>query len=405
MSYFTYKAINLDGTMISGVTEAEEINAVYDDLTAKNLNVLAVKKASNIIIKIRNYFVIGKVKRSDVIEYVRNLAVMLRAGIPLLSAIEDSMESTDNKHLKSALADIKSQVELGSSFSEALARHKRTFPDIFIRLAKVGESTGRLDKSFSDVGDHLQRIEDLSQAIKRALFYPIFAVVTTSGALIFWLVYVLPKIMVVIKEMGVKIPVLTLILMKVSDAVALYWYLIIIVIIGFIIVIQIMRSREGTRYYIDLILLKMPIIKLIVYNKLLALFNEQMRILIVAGMTIDRTLDIVASIIGNIVFKRAIIITKENISLGSRISDALKQHKIFPPIVVRMVNIGETSGNLDTQFSFLSEYYIKRLDDISEKLGKMIEPILITIVGIIFILMIMAVLLPVYDLVSKIGKT
>jgi len=405
MSYFTYKAINLDGTMISGVTEAEEINAVYDDLTAKNLNVLAVKKASNIIIKIRNYFVIGKVKRSDVIEYVRNLAVMLRAGIPLLSAIEDSMESTDNKHLKSALADIKSQVELGSSFSEALARHKRTFPDIFIRLAKVGESTGRLDKSFSDVGDHLQRIEDLSQAIKRALFYPIFAVVTTSGALIFWLVYVLPKIMVVIKEMGVKIPVLTLILMKVSDAVALYWYLIIIVIIGFIIVIQIMRSREGTRYYIDLILLKMPIIKLIVYNKLLALFNEQMRILIVAGMTIDRTLDIVASIIGNIVFKRAIIITKENISLGSRISDALREHKIFPPIVVRMVNIGETSGNLDTQFSFLSEYYIKRLDDISEKLGKMIEPILITIVGIIFILMIMAVLLPVYDLVSKIGKT
>jgi len=405
MSYFTYKAINLDGTMISGVTEAEEINAVYDDLTAKNLNVLAVKKASNIIIKIRNYFVIGKVKRSDVIEYVRNLAVMLRAGIPLLSAIEDSMESTDNKHLKSALADIKSQVELGSSFSEALARHKRTFPDIFIRLAKVGESTGRLDKSFSDVGDHLQRIEDLSQAIKRALFYPIFAVVTTSGALIFWLVYVLPKIMVVIKEMGVKIPVLTLILMKVSDIVALYWYLILLVIIGFFVVIQIMRSREETKYYIDLMLLKLPIIKLVVYNKLLALFNEQMRILIVAGMTIDRTLDIVASIIGNIVFKRAIIITKENISLGSRISDALREHKIFPPIVVRMVNIGETSGNLDTQFSFLSEYYIKRLDDISEKLGKMIEPILITIVGIIFILMIMAVLLPVYDLVSKIGKT
>ena len=404
MSYFTYKAINLDGTMISGVTEAEDINAVYDDLTAKNLNILAVKKASKIFIKIRNYFVIGKVKRSDVIEYVRNLSVMLKAGIPLLSAIEDSMESTDNKHLKSALADIKTQVELGTSFSEALARHKGSFPDIFIRLAKVGESTGRLDKSFSDVGDHLQRIEDLSQAIKRALFYPAFAVVTTSGALVFWLVYVLPKMMGVIKEMGVKIPVLTLILMKVSDVVALYWYLILLVIIGFFVVIQILRSREGTKYYIDLMLLKLPIIKLVVYNKLLALFTEQMRILIVAGMTIDRTLDIVASIIGNTVFKRAIIITKENVSLGGRISDALKQHKIFPPIVVRMVNIGETSGNLDTQFSFLSEYYIKRLDDISEKLGKMIEPILISIVGMIFILMIMAVLLPVYDLVSKVGK-
>jgi general secretion pathway protein F/type IV pilus assembly protein PilC len=152
-------------------------------------------------------------------------------------------------------------------------------------------------------------------------------------------------------------------------------------------------------------LIRFPIVKLVVYNKLLALFTEQMRILVVAGMMIDRAFDIVASVIGNSVFRKAIIASRESISLGSRISDALREHKVFPPMVIRMVNIGETSGNLDTQFSFLSEYYIKRLDDISEKLSKMIEPILITIVGIVFILMIMAVLLPVYDLVSKIGKT
>ena len=405
MSYYSYKAININGIMVSGLVEAEDVSAVYDDLLAKNFNILAVKKASNIIAKLRNYLASRRIKRPDIIEYARNLSVMLKAGIPLLSALDDSMEGIDNKYLRSVLTDIKSQVELGTSFSEALALHKRVFPDIFIRLAKVGESTGRLDKSFSDVADHLQRIEDLSQAIKRALFYPAFTVVTTSGALVFWLVYVLPKIMTMFKDMKVKIPLLTRILIKVSNIVTSYWYLIIFGIIGVLILIQILRSREKTRYYIDLMLIRFPIVKLVVYNKLLALFTEQMRILVVAGMMIDRAFDIVASVIGNSVFRKAIIASRESISLGSRISDALREHKIFPAMVVRMVNIGETSGNLDTQFAFLSEYYIKRLDDISEKLSKMIEPILITIVGIIFIIMIMAILLPVYDLVSKVGKT
>jgi len=338
------------------------------------------------------------------VECIRNLSVMLTAGIPLLNALEDSIEATENRSLKSALTDAKKEIELGLNFSDALSRQRGIFPDILIRLVKVGESTGRLDKSLTDVADHLQRIEDLSQAIKRSLFYPVFAIVTTTGAMIFWFVYVLPKIMNVIQEMGVELPLITRALMVGSNAISTYWYVIIGIVILCVIAIQIMRTREKTRYYYDYMLLKLPIVKLIVYNKLLALFAEQMRILIVAGLTIDRTLDIVAGVIDNLVFRRALVAVRENVLLGSRISDTLKDHNIFPPMVTRMVNAGEKSGNLDTQFSFLSGYYIKRLDDISAKLGKMIEPILLSIVGLVFILILMAVLLPVYDLVSKVGK-
>jgi type II secretory pathway component PulF len=404
MNYYSYKAITLDGSLISGIVEAENPATVHDDLTAKNLRVLVVKKASKMAARLRQHFASRGVKRIDIIECVRNLSVMLTAGIPLLSALEDSIEATENKRLKSALTDVKKEIELGMNFSDSLSRQGGIFPDIFIRLAKVGESTGRLDKSFADVADHLQRIEDLSQAIKRSLFYPVFAIVTTTAAMIFWFVFVLPKIMNVIQEMGVELPFMTRVLMAVSNAISSYWYIIAGVVIALVIAIQVMRTRENTRYYYDLMLLKLPIVKLIVYNKLLALFNEQMRILIVAGLTIDRTLDIVAGVIDNLVFRRAIIAVRENVLLGNRISDTLKEHKIFPPMVARMVNAGEKSGNLDTQFSFLSGYYIKKLDDISDKLGKMIEPILLSIVGIAFILIIMAVLLPVYDLVSKVGK-
>jgi type II secretory pathway component PulF len=404
MNYYFYKAVNVDGSLIDGIVEAEDQAAAYDDLVARSLRVLVVKKASRMAARLRQHFVSRRVKRVDIIECVRNLSVMLTAGIPLLSALEDSIEATENKSLKSALADAKKEIELGLNFSEALSRQKGIFPDILIRLVKVGESTGRLDKSLTDVADHLQRIEDLSQAIKRSLFYPVFAIVTTTGAMIFWFVYVLPKIMNVIQEMGVELPFITRALMAVSNAISTYWYVIVGIVIACIIAIQVMRTREKTRYYYDYMLLKLPIVKLIVYNKLLVLFTEQMRILIVAGLTIDRTLDIVAGVIDNLVFRRAIVAVRENVLLGSRISDTLKDHKIFPPMVTRMVNAGEKSGNLDTQFSFLSGYYIKRLDDVSSKLGKMIEPILLSIVGLVFILILMAVLLPVYELVSKVGK-
>lgn len=404
MNYYFYKAVNVDGSLIDGIVEAEDQAAVYEDLTAKSLRVLAVKKASRMSARIRQHFVSRHVKRADIIECIRNLSVMLTAGIPLLSALEDSIDATDNKSLKGALTDAKNDIELGLNFSDALSRQKGIFPDVLIRLVKVGESTGRLDKSLTDVADHLQRIEDLSQAIKRSLFYPVFAIVTTTGAMIFWFVYVLPKIMNVIQEMGVELPFITRVLMAVSNAISTYWYVFLGIVVICIIGIQIMRTREITRYYYDYMLLKLPIVKLIVYNKILALFAEQMRILIVAGLTIDRTLDIVAGVIDNLVFRRAIVAVRESVLLGSRISDTLKEQKIFPPMVTRMVNAGEKSGNLDTQFSFLSGYYIKRLDDISSKLGKMIEPILLSIVGLVFILILMAVLLPVYELVSKVGK-
>lgn len=404
MNYYFYKAINVDGSLVDGIVEADDQSAVYEDLTAKSLRVLDVKKASRMAGRIRQHFASRHVKRVDIIECIRNLSVMLTAGIPLLSALEDSIEATDNKSLKIALTDAKKDIELGLNFSDALSRQKGIFPDILIRLVRVGESTGRLDKSLSDVADHLQRIEDLSQAIKRSLFYPVFAIVTTTGAMIFWFVYVLPKIMNVIREMGVELPFITRVLMAVSNGISTYWYVILGFLVLGIMAIQVMRTHEKTRYYYDYMLLKLPIAKLIVYNKLLALFAEQMRILIIAGLTIDRTLDIVAGVIDNLVFRRSIVAVRESVLLGRRISDTLKDYKIFPPMVTRMVNAGEKSGNLDTQFSFLSGYYIKRLDDISSKLGKMIEPILLSIVGLVFILILMAVLLPVYELVSKVGK-
>jgi len=388
----------------SGTMESADIASVYDELSAKGLHVLNVKLSNRIIADISAKLKASYIKRTDIIGFANNLSVMLKAGVPLLSAMSDIINMAENRHFHQRILEVKHSIEMGMGFSGALETQKDIFPDILVTLVKVGEETGRLDKSLSDVASHLQKMEDLSTAIKRALIYPAFAIVTTGGALIFWLVYVLPKIMTSLKEMGVKLPLLTRILLHVSEFAQTFWYLIPLVPIVIFVTVKMLRYNDFIMYYIDAAKLKFPLIKLIVYNKLLVLFSEQLHILVVAGITIDRSLNIISKVMNNAVFQRAINASKEAVATGSTVSDALKAHSVFPPLVIRMVNIGETSGTLDEQFAFLSEHYLKRLDDVSKKMEKMIEPVVIVIVGLIFAVIIVGLMMPLYDLVSKMGK-
>ncbi len=404
MGTFSYKAIGEDGALKSGTADADTIEAVYNDLASRGLNVLSVSKAGRLTAGIIRGFSSWKVKRSEIAEFAANLSVIMKAGIPILDALEDISHTLDNKYLKKVVDDIRERIESGTSFSAALAQHPGVFPDIFIRLSTIGEETGRLEGSIGEVAEHLQKMEDLAAMVKRALIYPIFALVVTGGALVFWIVYVLPKIMMIIRDMGIPLPVITQVLFSISKLMQAYWYVMLLIPVAVVVVIKILKQKEGTRFYIDLLKIKLPLVKQFVYNKLLAMFSEQLRILVVAGITIDRSLIIVGNAIGSEVFKRILLKIRDEIMTGSRISDAMRQQSVFPPLVTRMVDIGESSGNLDNQFNFLSNYYYKRLGDISEKMGKMIEPILIAVVGVIFAVIIVGLLLPIYDVVTKFEK-
>jgi type II secretory pathway component PulF len=246
-------------------------------------------------------------------------------------------------------------------------------------------------------------MEDLIGAIKGALIYPTFALVFTFGAMMFWMLYVLPKIMTVFESMQVTLPPITRGLLWTSNFVQAYKWPIFLIPVLIIVTYKMLRKFEKTRYYIDLSLLKLPIVKLVVYNQLLALYAEQMRILTVAGITVDRALEIVADLMNNDVFKRAIEIEREDITTGSRISDAMRKHWIFPPLVTRMVDIGEASGNLDEQYGYVADYYLKKLHKVSQNMSSMIEPIVIGVIGIMFGIIIIGLMLPIYDLIAEIN--
>jgi general secretion pathway protein F/type IV pilus assembly protein PilC len=403
MNNYSFKALDADGIVIRGILEADNASSVHENLAARGLFVLHVKQSSLLFKKIIDKFITWRITRKDIIEFSSNLSLMVRAGVPILAALDDIIDTIDNKQLKSTVRDIKKNIEMGSRLSDYLDLHKKIFPDILVRLVRVGEETGRFEESLSEVADHLQKMEDLATTVKRALIYPFFSLITTGAAVIFWLAYVLPKIMLVIRDLGVTMPLLTVILYELSKFTENYWYILLIIPVLIFLVIQAMKLRPETRYHWDYIKIKLPIVKLLVYNKLLALFSEQLRLLITAGITIDRSLDVAADVMGNEVFKRAILKSKADVVAGNKISDALSARSIFPPLFIRMVSIGESSGNLDQQFSFLARHYYKLVDDFSDKVGKMIEPVLIITLGCLMGLMVAGVLLPMYDVFTKLA--
>jgi type II secretory pathway component PulF len=394
----------MDGEIIKGLVEESDIERAYDNVSSTGLYILKIKKTSNLARFYLNKIKSRGIKTQDIIEFANNLSVMLKAGLPLLTSLEDISQTIENKNLRSRIVNIKKMIEMGSSFASALILHKDIFPEIFINLVSVGEETGRLDRSLSDIVVHLQRMEDLKSAIKRALIYPVFAIIATTGTLLFWLIYVLPKIVELFESLAVHLPLMTRILLSVSGFSRSNWYLFILIPLVVFISIKLLSKREATRYYIDLAKLRLPVVKHVVFNKVLALFAEQFRILFAAGLTIDRSFDIMIKLIDNAVYKRAISDIKEEILLGSRIHEAIERHgRLFPNIVSRLIFVGEESGNLTEQLNYLSEEFLKRLDDISQKIGKIIEPVVIVIIGIFFMVIIAGLLLPVYDLITAVG--
>lgn len=404
MPIFSYKAIDQEGNVVKGMFEEINLEGAIESIAAAGLHLLKINQTSEYVVALKGMLARRqKIKREDIIEFANNMSVMLRAGVPILSGLNSISLGMENKYFQSKVDNMAEMLEHGSSFSNAVAKHSDIFPDIFRHLSMIGEETGRLDQSLEDVAIHLQRMEDLAGAIKGALIYPIFALVTTFGAMMFWMLYVLPKIMEVFESMQVTLPPITRGLLWTSNFVQAYKWPMFALPVVMVLLYKGLKKFDKTRYYIDLSLLKLPIIKLIVYNKLLALYAEQMRILTVAGITIDRSLDIVGDLMENDVFKRAIEIEKEDITTGSRISDAMRKHWIFPPLVTRMIDIGETSGNLDEQYGYVADYYLKKLHKVSDNMSKMIEPIVIGVIGLLFGVIIIGLMLPIYDLIAEIN--
>ncbi len=406
MPYYLVRAIDPSGKKTVRTLEADNEIQLLNFLEFLNLTPLKISKQPEFVGKFIRFLSFKRIKRKHLIDMFENLHLLARSGVPLGVGLWDLAEDMEHPAVKDLLQDVAYRLQSGESIYSAMKRYEKVLGSIAVSLIKIGEETGSLDKVFKDIADHYSRIEDFVSKTKQALIYPAFALVAALGALTFWLVYVLPKIGQLFKNLQMDLPAITVFVMNLSDFVARYFSLIALAFAGMLVAFFIARRySERFRYMSDKALLKTPVVGTIIASFNYAFFSEYMRLMLTAGVSVFEALQTLEQSVSNRVFRRAVTLIKNTVSEGGSISSGMRASKIFPALMVRMVSVGEETGGLDDQFNFLSEYYYNRLDYITQNIAKIIEPAVIIVVGGLMALIMVSLLLPIYDLISRLGRS
>ena len=343
-----------------------------------------------------------KVSPDEVVELMESLHLVIKSGLPLHEGLQDLAKETDNKRFEDMLLSIGDSINNGQSLSSAFEKYKNAVGPMILNLIKIGEETGQLETTLKRAADFLKRTIALKKKAKGALIYPSFAFVAVLGAMLVWMIYVLPQMLSLFKSMDLKLPPLTLGIISVSNFLSAYWVYMIVGLIATIILFKIAHKKyQKVRFFTDKMILKIPIIKQIISGFNIAFIAEYLRLALISGVPIFNALQSLTNNLKNEIFKEALKSSTMEVSKGSQISTAFSKTGIFTPFTIRMIGVGESSGNLDSQLDLISQHYYERVNYFAENIGKVIEPVVLIFVGGFMALVIAGLMGPMYDLISK----
>jgi type IV pilus assembly protein PilC len=410
MNYYRYKLITADGQIDAGVAKLpyQETMSAVNHLERNGAITLYVKKLKGVTqwpFRLADLRPQRKLSRTLIAELLNNLSLMLRAGMPMVTALEEAAQTEDYPKVANDFKEIIERIKGGSSFSDAARQHPNIFSQNVIHLIRMGEDTGKLDQMLKDAADHLLRIDRIISDTKQALLYPCFVLVAISGGLLFWFAYVVPKIVSLFKELAVNLPPITVFLIHCSEFFHTYYLHIIICAVAMVLATGILRKRSRRfRKASDLVWLRIPVAKSIITASVLAYISEYFAMLINAGIDILNAIGILSNSVTNEVYRDKLGEVKGFLENGEGISDSFKAARIFPNFVVRMMSVGEYSGTLPEQLNYIAEQYRNKLSILVSTIGKSIEPLILIVAGTIFAVVIIGLFLPIYDLVSKVSS-
>lgn len=408
MALFRFKVLTEDGKVETGL-----VDLPFDDPVAA---MRYLEKAGGIALDVRalpepvsrgvRFFKIGlgSVSRLDLAEFFNNMAMLVGAGVPVLSALEEILDDIRVPRLRNTIQFICTDIENGQTFSEAVEKHERLFPFVVRHMIAIGEETGNLDGMLRKAADHLLHIHEIVSGTKRAFMYPSFLLVVVFLAVVFWFWYVVPQLVSLFLDLGIDLPAPTRILLIVSDWFQ-EWFLLFMLGLSFSVVLLgvLRRYSSRVRYGVSYLALQTPVLNSILKTSIVARATEYMGIMIGAGLGVLRSLELVTNATGNEVFKRRLAAVQNSIKAGSTLSVSLRRHQALDPFAVRMIAVGEMTGKLDDQTAYVANLYREKLNGLVQVLSKTLEPIIMTFLGVMFAVIIAGLLLPVYDLISQIG--
>lgn len=403
MPKYNYRAVNKKGRPVRGVVTAANEADLFNRLQESGLSLLDCKAINEKTSKLKS-LTAARVKVRDLIQMFVHLEQLQKAGVPLLDALSDVRDTAESSRLRDIMGDVYGAVSSGSSLSSALAQHPMIFEPIFISLINAGEETGNLTSSFQQVIKHLKWTDAMNTKVKRATRYPKILLVVVIGVIWLMMGHVVPQVVGFLDNIGQDLPPVTLALMATSRFFSAYALYIAIGMVIFYILLRIGRSMsEDFRYRTDYIMLNTPVMGGIIRKISLSRFCQTFAVLFTSGLEILKCLDAAKQTSDNLVITEALEGVRQQVQEGSPISMALNTSGEFPSLVIRMVKIGEDSGNLTRVLEQVSEFYDQDVNEAVDAMIQMIEPTLTVILGGMMLWIAAAVFGPVYDSFSKMG--
>lgn len=356
-----------------------------------------VEKINNVLIRI------SPIPADEKLFFVRNLCVMLKAGVPLLSSLQTLGKQSANKHFIQVISDTSKAVEKGKSFTEALKMNSNVFGELFINMVEAGEISGKLENVLDQLYIQMKKHHELISKIKGALTYPAVVLFAMGGIGLFMMLVVVPQITSMLKDFNTELPLATKVIIGVSDFLANNTIISLIgIALSIFLFMQTIKTVKG-RYYFDLFLIKMPIFGKIIMKVNLAKFSRTVSSLLKTDIMIIKSFQITANVLGNVHYRNAINDIAEKIKKGTPINEVIAIYpKLFPPIVTQMIAIGEQTGELDSILQELAEFYEEEVDSIMESLPSIIEPVLILVLGSAVGVMAVAIVMPMYSITTSV---
>ncbi len=402
---YTYTAKTKEGVIRSGNIDASNEEDAAKILKGHDLFILEVKKEEGSLPSIQNIkipFISGRVALKDKIIFTQQLAMMVKAGLPLVDAFSALEEQTENKYFSKTIGEIATDVKGGKALSETLSKYPRIFNELYISIVRSGEKSGKLDEVLERLSDQLQKDYDLISKIKAAVTYPIVVVIALIGIVILMLIFVVPQLKNIFQDLGAELPLTTRIVLGTSDAVINYWYIFLIATIALVFGFRYWARTNAGGMIWDRLKLRIPLIGPLTRKIYMARFARTMGTLVASGLPMLEIIETVKGIINNRVYQKGFENISNDIENGVQLSVTLEKQKIFPPMIYHLISVGEKSGKLDYVLLSMATFFDKEVENTTSNLATLVEPILIIIIGAGVGFVVASVIMPIYSLVNTI---
>jgi type IV pilus assembly protein PilC len=392
---FIWTGTDKRGVRVKGQTRGTSPSLIKANLRKQGIKPIKIKKQSTLFQSAGKKRIVPK----DIAVFFRQLATMLSAGVPLVQSFEIIGRGHENASMRELILNIKAEVESGTSLSESLAKHPLYFDDLVVSLVGAGEQAGALEALLDKIATYKEKTELLKAKIKKAMFYPTAVIIVAFIVTAILLIFVVPQFEELFTSFGADLPAFTRVVVNMSEFMQEYWW----IVAGFAIggVYSLLQAKRRSRKFnraLDRMILKMPIIGPIMHKAAVARYARTLGTMFAAGVPLVEGLEAVAGATGNVVYSDAVLMIRDSVATGQQLTFSMNQTGLFPNMVEQMVAIGEESGSLDDMLNKVADFYEQEVDDAVDALSSLLEPLIMSILGILIGGLVVAMYLPIFKM-------